>query len=49
MIIPHNWLVLDEEVKQCKEYPHPNGCTRECVIESYVHEDIALVRDEVIE
>jgi len=49
MITPYDWLDPDKAVKQCEECPHPNGCIRECVIESYVHEDVALVRDEVIE
>jgi hypothetical protein len=35
-----------EQVEQCEDCPHPNGCIRECVIANYVHEDVAKIRGE---
>lgn len=36
----------DDPVERCEDCPHPNGCIRECVIEKYVHEDVAKIRGE---
>ena len=41
-----DWLVADEQVERCTECPHPDGCVRECVMEKYIHENVAKIRDE---
>ena len=41
-----DWLVADEHVKRCSECPRPDGCIHECVMEKYVHENVAKIRDE---
>ena len=40
-------LELDSDpVERCTECPHPDGCIRECVMEKYMFEDVAKIRDE---
>lgn len=35
------WLNdADGECAQCDDCPHPNGCVRECVIETYKNEKL---------
>lgn len=41
-----DWLESDHQVETCESCPFPEGCIRECVIENYVHEDVAEIRDE---
>jgi len=43
-----NWPDEFDPVDQCEDCPHPSGCARECAIESYVHEDVASIRNEVV-
>lgn len=42
----NDWLVSDEQVERCEDCPHPNGCIRECVVEKYIYEDVAKIRNE---
>jgi hypothetical protein len=35
-----------DHVERCEDCPHPDGCLRECIIEKYVHEDVAKIRGE---
>lgn len=34
------------QCEQCEDCVHPNGCIRECVINTYVDEDVAKIRGE---
>jgi hypothetical protein len=45
-----SWFEEPEElITPCDDCPHPNGCMRECVIDTYTHEDVAMVRGEADE
>jgi hypothetical protein len=37
---------LIEICEQCENCFHPNGCIRQCAIDSFVLEDVAMIRGE---
>lgn len=41
-----DWFDSDHEVEQCESCPSPHGCIRECIIETYQHENVAQIRNE---
>jgi len=40
------WLPNTDYVERCNDCPRPDGCVWECAMKSYVHEDVAKIRDE---
>ncbi len=46
LVVGEIMLEKNESFTHCEDCPNPNNCLTECVINSYVNEDVAKIRGE---